>query len=151
MQSNLSAKISRSDSYTKIPNYSSLRGIITKWIDMRYITFMQKHLASIQSQRDWKGIAKSISNSLVYFSKYFYIRMIFFCNSFTPERIIYEFVLTFESADEIRWCDHLNETSLAVLLRCTICFSEFYRIKFGISVHLRLWPFLWVKELKQPL
>ena len=38
-------------------------------------------------------------------------------NSFTPERIIYEVVLTFESAHEIRWCDHLNETSLAVLLR----------------------------------
>ena len=76
---------------------------------------------------------------------------LFLNNSFTPERMIYEVVLTFESADEIRWCDHLNETSLAVLLRCTICFSEFYRMKFGISVHFILWPFLWVKELKQPL
>ena len=129
---------------------------------------MQKHLVSIQSQRDCEGIAKSISNSVVYFSNYFYIRMNFFKiafyrlsvmaigityilrqsagfflnNSFTPERMIYEVVLTFGSADEIRWCDHLNETSLAVLLRCTICFSEFYRIKFGISVHFRLWPFL---------
>ena len=63
-------------------------------------------------------------------------------NSFTPERMIYEVVLTFESADEIRWCDHLNETSLAVLLRCTIYFYQFHRMKFGISVQFRLWPFL---------
>ena len=115
-----------------------------------------------------KGIAKSISNSVVYFSNYFYIRMnlfwncflpikshgsryniyfktkcrLFLNNSFTPERMIYEVVLTFESVDEFRWCGHLNETSLAVLLRCTICFSEFYRMKFGISVHFRRWPFL---------
>ena len=139
----------------------------------RYITYMQKHLALIQSQRD----CKSISNSVVYFSNYFYIRMNFFWNcflpikshgsryniylkakcrlflnnSFTPERMIYEVVLTFEFADEIRWCDYWNETSLAVLLRCTVCFSEFYRMNFGISVHFRLWRFLGVKELKQPL
>ena len=31
-------------------------------------------------------------------------------------------VLTFESMDEILWCDHSNETSLAVLLHGTICF-----------------------------
>ena len=31
-------------------------------------------------------------------------------------------VLTFESVDEILWCDHLNETSLAVLLHGIICF-----------------------------
>ena len=30
-------------------------------------------------------------------------------------------VLTFESVDEILWCDHSNETSLAVLLHGTIC------------------------------
>ena len=119
-------------------------------------------------QRDCEGIAKSISNSVVYFSNYFYIRMslfwncflpikshgsryniylkamwrLFLNNSFTPERMIYEVVPTFESVDEIRWCDHLNETSLEVLLRCTICFCEIYRKKFGISVHFRLWPFL---------
>ena len=34
-------------------------------------------------------------------------------------------VLTFESVDEILWCDHSNETSLAVLLHGTICFSIF--------------------------
>ena len=41
-------------------------------------------------------------------------------------------VLTFESVDEILWCDHSNETSLAVLLYGTICFSIFKKIKFGI-------------------
>ena len=35
-------------------------------------------------------------------------------------------VLTFESVDEILWCDHSNETSLAVLLHGTICYSIFY-------------------------
>ena len=49
-----SAKILRSDSYTKVVNYSIFRGIISKSIDIRYITFMQKHLVSIQSQRDCK-------------------------------------------------------------------------------------------------
>ena len=39
-------------------------------------------------------------------------------------------VLTFEPVDEILWCDHSNETSLAVLLHGTICFSKFY--KFGV-------------------
>ena len=35
-------------------------------------------------------------------------------------------VLTFESVDvEILWCDHLKETSSAVLLHGTICFSLF--------------------------
>ena len=41
-------------------------------------------------------------------------------------------VLTFESVDEILWCDHSNETSSAVLLHGTICFSIFYKMKFGI-------------------
>ena len=41
-------------------------------------------------------------------------------------------VLTFESVDEILWCDHSNETSSAVLLHDTICFLILYNIKFGI-------------------
>ena len=45
--------------------------------------------------------------------------------------MLYKVVLTFESVDEILWCDHSNETSLAVLLHGTICFS-IYKIKFGI-------------------
>ena len=39
-------------------------------------------------------------------------------------------VLTFESVNEILWCDHSNETSSAVLLHGTICFSIFYKMKF---------------------
>ena len=41
-------------------------------------------------------------------------------------------VLIFESVDEFLWYDHSNETSLAVLLHGTICFSIFYKMKFGI-------------------
>ena len=41
-------------------------------------------------------------------------------------------VLTFESVDEILWCDHSNEISSAVLLRGTIFFPVFYKTKFGI-------------------
>ena len=40
---------------------------------------------------------------------------------------IYCVVLTFESVDEILWCDHLNETSAAVLSHGTIylvCYSN---------------------------
>ena len=41
-------------------------------------------------------------------------------------------VLTFESVDKILWCDHSNETSSAVLLHGTICFSIFYKMKLEI-------------------
>ena len=40
-------------------------------------------------------------------------------------------VLTFESVDEILWCDHSNETSSAVLLHGTICFSVFQYFSIG--------------------
>ena len=40
-------------------------------------------------------------------------------------------VLTFESVDEILWCDHSNETSSAVLLHGTICFAKSYNIWVG--------------------
>ena len=43
-------------------------------------------------------------------------------------------VLTFESVDEILWCDHSNETSSAVRLCDTICFSIFYKMKFVIFI-----------------
>ena len=48
--------------------------------------------------------------------------------------MLYEVVLTFESVDEILWCDRSNETSSAVLLYGTICFSIFYKTKFRIFV-----------------
>ena len=41
-------------------------------------------------------------------------------------------VLTFESVDEILWCDHSNETSSAVNLHDAIRFLTFYEMKFGI-------------------
>ena len=47
-------------------------------------------------------------------------------------------VLTFESVDEILWRDHSNETSSAVLLQGNICFSIFYRMKFGIFLEIIL-------------
>ena len=43
-------------------------------------------------------------------------------------------VLTFESVDEILWCDHSNEISSAVLLLGSICFSIFDKMKFGITL-----------------
>ena len=39
--------------------------------------------------------------------------------------------LTFESVDEILWCDHSDETSLPILSHGTICFSKFSKMKFG--------------------
>ena len=49
-------------------------------------------------------------------------------------------VLTFESVNEILWCDHSNKkTSLAVLLRGTICFEISYKMKFGTYVEFLFW------------
>ena len=45
-------------------------------------------------------------------------------------------VVTFESVDEILWCDHSNETSSPVRLHGTICFSIFYKIKFDFEIFL---------------
>ena len=45
-------------------------------------------------------------------------------------------VLTFESVDEILWCDHSNKTSLTVLLHGNIFFSILYEINFGIFLEL---------------
>ena len=41
-------------------------------------------------------------------------------------------VPTFESVNEILCCEHLNETSLTVLLHGSICFLIFNKMKFGI-------------------
>ena len=40
--------------------------------------------------------------------------------------------LTFESVDEILWCDHSNETSLPVLTHGATCFWKFHKMEFGI-------------------
>ena len=42
-----------------------------------------------------------------------------------------------ESVDEILWCDHSNETSLAVLLHGTICFPIVCKMKFRILLKFR--------------
>ena len=48
----------------------------------------------------------------------------------------YNVVLTFESVDEILWCDHSNQTSSAVLLQGTVCFSISYKMKLRIFLIL---------------
>ena len=49
-------------------------------------------------------------------------------------------VLTFETVDEILWCDHSNEISLAVLFHSTICFAGLKKMKFGIFLEFLLRP-----------
>ena len=44
--------------------------------------------------------------------------------------------LTFESVDEILWCDHSNESSLPVLTHGAICFPKFHKMKFGNLVQI---------------
>ena len=56
-------------------------------------------------------------------------------------------VLTFESVDEILWCDHSNETSSAVLLHGAIYFSIFSKLKFGIFLEFWCLALLAVKGL----
>ena len=54
----------------------------------------------------------------------------------------YEVVLTFESVDQILWCDHSNETSSAVLSHGTIylvCSFNFWIP----SQNPMVWPFKW--------
>jgi len=46
--------------------------------------------------------------------------------------MLYKVVLTFESADEILWCDHPNETFLGARSHGASCFSAFYKMKFGV-------------------
>ena len=50
--------------------------------------------------------------------------------------MLYKVVLTFESVDEILWCDHSNETSFVVLSHDTICFYVFYQMKIGICLNI---------------
>jgi len=43
--------------------------------------------------------------------------------------------ISFESVDEIIWCDHLNETSPAVLLHSILKYIEvFHKMKFEICL-----------------
>ena len=45
---------------------------------------------------------------------------------------LYKVILTFESVDEILWCDHSKEISLAVLVHGTTCFAGFEKMKLSI-------------------
>ena len=57
-------------------------------------------------------------------------------NPFTP-RTRYgdiEVILTFESVDEILWCDHSNKTSSTVLSHFIIYILVFYKMKFRICL-----------------
>ena len=61
-------------------------------------------------------------------------------------------VVIFESVDEILWCDHSNETSSAVLLHATICFSICYKMKFDILLKfgfLTLLEVKWINGLQE--
>ena len=49
----------------------------------------------------------------------------------------FRFVLTFDSADKILWCDYSNETLSAVLLNGTIYIQVFYKLKFGIRLEFQ--------------
>ena len=53
--------------------------------------------------------------------------------------MLYKVVRTFESVDEILWCDHSNESSLPVLTHDAICLSKFLENeirKFGQNLPL---------------
>ena len=47
-------------------------------------------------------------------------------------------VQTFESVDEIPWCDHLNEIAFTVLSYGTIGLAGFEKLKFGIFLEFSL-------------
>ena len=55
--------------------------------------------------------------------------------------------LTFESVNEILWCDHSNESSPPVLSHGAMCFSKFYKMKLANLVEIFLWLHLAVKGL----
>ena len=73
---------------------------------------------------------------------------IFFILTLSPPDCLMAFckvTLTFESVDEILWCDHSNESSLPILSHDAICLSQFWKMKFGNLVETFLWPHLAVK------
>ena len=55
---------------------------------------------------------------------------------------------TFESVNEILWCDHSNETS-AVLSLGAICFPISCKMKFGIFLDFGFYTLLGVKKMQQ--
>ena len=57
----------------------------------------------------------------------------------------FKVIPTSKSVDEILWCDHSNETSLATLSYGTIYISVFYKMKFGIRLEFWFSALLGVK------
>ena len=51
--------------------------------------------------------------------------------------------LTFESVEEILWCDHSNETSQSVLSHGATCVSKFYKTNFGIFLSSFAYGHIW--------
>ena len=87
--------------------------------------------------RAWTRFSSVTRAQCIYISRF---PVTFLLTLSLPESILETCaVLTFESFDEILWCDHSNETSSAVLLHGTICFSEFYKMKFGIFLKSFSW------------
>ena len=111
---------------------------------------------------DLRGDMTTVQVYVLWFNFILGLNVIFFCfgawqcmiMSLTlslPEYLmeVCKVTLTFESVDEILWCDHSNETSLSVLTHGAICFSKFDKMKFGNLVEIFLWLHLAVKGLKQ--
>ena len=68
-------------------------------------------------------------------------------NSFTArvlDGVLYLVTLTFESMDQIPWCDHSDQSSLPVLTHGAM-------VKFGNLVEIYFWLNLVVKGLRTPL
>ena len=96
-------------------------------------------LSSLQEERWVEGLGGRRAKVAIFFKSencliiaLFTYRLSFMCLTISLPVSIFEtcnVVLTFESVDEILWCDHSNETSSAVLLHGTICFSIFYKMK----------------------
>ena len=53
--------------------------------------------------------------------------------------------------DKILWCDHSNESSSAVLLHGTICFSILHKIKFGSFLKFWYFALLEVQGLRKEM
>ena len=58
--------------------------------------------------------------------------------------IVLYVVLTFESVDEILWCDYSNETSSAVLLHSTSHCLGFFKKEMSVIIYLFIYLFFTV-------
>jgi len=65
-----------------------------------------------------------------------------------PDMETFKVFLNFESVDEIIWCDHLNETSPAVLLHSILKYIEvFHKMKFEIVLNFDFGRY-WEEKVK---